>query len=377
MEIYLDNAATTKPVSSILEAIKPYIESRYYNPSSLYNPAIEIRNKIEEIRSNVANFINADSKEVFFTSGSAEVNNWVVRGFDDVNCKNESVIITTHFEHSSILSALKNPTLKSDIWFCKVNNDGLINLNHLKKLLEDSNGKKILVSIIYAQNEIGVIQNIKEISTLVHSYSGILHTDATQALPYMDINVKELGIDLMSASSQKMHGLKGTGFLYKSKDIDLLPLIWGEQENKNRGGTENIIGIVALDEAIKNINYEKSKKISKLRDYFINRLVEEFGCTINGSLENRLPNNINVTFPQNITGEALLHILDMSDIYISTGSACNSKSIQPSHVLKAIGLTDEEAARTIRITLNEDITAEEIDYVIEEIGKAIRLIESE
>lgn len=375
MSIYLDAAATTKPRQEVIKAIMPYLTEKWHNPSSLYGSSMDIRKKVEEVRNNVAKLINADVEEIIFSSGASESNNHVVRGFDDLNYQSESVIITTHLEHSSILNALKNPALNSTIWFCDVNKEGVVDLQHLKVLLESCKRKKVLVSIIYAQNEIGTIQNLKKISDLVHSYDAILHTDCTQALPYIKIDVKELGIDLMTASAHKLGGLKGTGFLYKSKDIELSPLIYGEQEDKRRGGTENIIGIVALGEAIKVIGYNKSYELCEKQLYFMRRLVEDFNCTINGSVANRLPNNINVTFPQNITGESLLYMLDMSGIQISVGSACNSHSIEPSYVLKAIGLDDESAMKTIRITLSEDITYKDIDYVVEEIDKAIRLLE--
>lgn len=375
MSIYLDTASTTKPANNMIDAIRPYIETKWHNPSSLYSSSTDIKKKIEEVRTNVAKFINADTEEIIFSSGASESNNHVIRGFDDINHQNESVIISTHLEHSSILNALKNPALMSAIWFCGVDKEGLVDLQHLEVLLESCKRKKALVSIIYAQNEIGTVQRLKEISRLVHSYNAILHTDCTQALPHIKIDVKELGIDLMTASAHKLGGLKGTGFLYKAKGVELSPLIYGEQEDKRRGGTENIIGLIALGEAIKVIDYNKYSELCEKQLYFMRRLVEEFDCTINGSVNSRLPNNINITFPQNITGESLLYMLDMSNIMVSTGSACNSKSIEPSHVLKAIGLTDDEAMKTIRITLSNDITYEEIDYVISEIGKAIKLIE--
>lgn len=375
MSLYLDTAATTKPKQEIIAAIIPYLTEKWYNPSSLYGSSIDIKKKIEEVRNNVAKLINADAEEIVFSSGASESNNHIIRGFDDLNYQNESVIITTHLEHSSILNALKNPALRSTVLFCDVNKEGFVNLQHLEVLLKSCKEKKVLVSIIYAQNEIGTVQSLKEISYLVHSYNAVLHTDCTQALPHIQIDVKELGIDLMTASAHKLGALKGTGFLYKSKNVELSPLIYGEQENKNRGGTENTVGIVALGEAIKVIDYNKFMELCEKQLYFMRRLVEKFDCTINGSVVNRLPNNINVTFPQNITGESLLYTLDLSGIQISTGSACNSKSIAPSHVLRAIGLTDEEAMKTIRITISDDITYEDIDYVIGEIDKAIKLIE--
>lgn len=376
MSIYLDTASTIKPVDNMINAIRPYIETKWYNPSSLYGSSVDIRKKIEDIRNNVARLINANTEEIIFSSGASESNNHVIRGFDDINYQNESVIITTHLEHSSILNALKNPALTSQVWFCHVDKEGFVDLQHLEVLLESCKKKKVLVSIIYAQNEIGTIQRLKQISNLVHAYNAILHTDCTQALPHIKIDVKELGIDLMTASAHKLGGLKGTGFLYKSKNIELSPLVYGEQENKQRGGTENVVGIISLDEAIKIIDYDKIDEMCKKRDYFIELLETEFGCKLNGSRDRRLPNNVNVTFPHNITGESLLYMLDMSDIKCSTGSACNSKEIVPSHVLKGIGLTDEDAMKTVRFTLPEDITYDEINYVIEETRKAIKLIQN-
>lgn len=374
MNLYLDTAATTKPKQEIIKAIMPYLTEKWYNPSSLYKSSMDVKKKIEEVRGDVAKLINANTKEIIFSSGASESNNHIIRGFDDINYQNESVIITTHLEHSSILNALKNPALRSTVLFCDINKEGLVDLQHLKSLLESCKMKKVLVSIIYAQNEIGTIQRLKEISRLVHSYNAVLHTDCTQALPHIKIDVKELGIDLMTASAHKLNGLKGTGFLYKSKDVALAPLIYGEQENKQRGGTENIIGIIALGEAVKSIDYNKSKQLCEKRDYFISCLEYKFGCKLNGHSTERLPNNINVTFPQNITGEALLYMLDMSGVAISTGSACNSKSIQPSYVLKEIGLSNDDAIRTIRIGLSDDITCEDIDNVIEEIDKSLKLL---
>lgn len=229
----------------------------------------------------------------------------------------------------------------------------------------------MLVSIGMANNEIGTVQDIKKISELVHSYNGIFHVDATQALAHISIDVNELGIDLLSASAHKIGGLKGTGFLYKKTGIKLKPLIYGEQEDGYRGGTENVVGIIALGEAVKHIEY--NTMLVHKRDYMLYRLENRFNCKLNGDLFERLPNNINVTFPD-VAGESLLYALDLSNIFVSTGSACKGNSSEPSHVLKAIGLTEKEAMRTVRFTLPADITFEEIDIVLEEIDKAIKII---
>ena len=227
--------------------------------------------------------------------------------------------------------------------------------------------------------QIGTIQNIKEISELVHRYGGILHTDATQAFGHIPIDVEELGIDMMSCSGHKISPvLRGIGFLYKRNGINIQPLIYGAQENGLRGGTEFTYGIIGLNKALELCvnDTQKTQELCVKRDYFIHRLIKEFNCKLNGHKEHRLPNNINVTFPQNITGESLLYMLDMSNIKISTGSACNSKEINPSHVLKAIKLTDQEAMKSVRFTLPEDITYEDIDKVIKELNSAIKIVET-
>jgi cysteine desulfurase len=372
--IYLDNASTTKPLNSVTDKVVEFMTDKWHNPSSLYSKGKEVKKDIEDTRRNIAKLINAKCDEIYFTSGATESNNWIIRGFDDYNFNRESVIITTPIEHKSIIEAVCNPVLHSELHFCKVNSEGIVDINSLKELLELTKGKQILVSIIMANNEIGILQNIKEISDLVHKYNGVFHTDVTQALSYIPIDVNEMGIDLLSASAQKIGGLKGCGFLFKKENIKLLPLIYGNQERKYRGGTENVIGIIALGEAIKNIDYNTFDLIGK-RNYMIDKLVNELGCKVNGSLENRLPNNINVTFPQSISGESLMYLLDMSDIFIAVGSACNSESIEPSYVLKAIGLSDDEAMKTIRITLSNETTIDEINFVVEEIKKQIKLLD--
>ena len=241
-------------------------------------------------------------------------------------------------------------------------------------------GESILVSIGMANNEIGTIQDIKTISDMVHKYGGILHVDATQAFGHIPINVNELGIDMMSVSGHKISPvLKGVGFLYKRNCVEIQPLIYGSQENGMRGGTENTFGIVGFSKAIEYCDVRPMSVLDMCvkRDYFINSLKSKFdNLKLNGHSTDRLPNNINITLSNNVTGEALLYALDIDGINIGTGSACNSSTIEPSHVLKAIGLTDEEAMRTIRISLPDEITYDEINYVVEQFDKAVRIIES-
>ena len=380
--IYLDAAATAKYTNVddiIVNTITTAMRDSWMNPSSLY--AANIKNKIDKCRENVAKFIGANAEEIYFTSGSSESNNWAIRGWVDdtiVNTLKFPRVITTLTEHKSILKAVENENLNARICYCDVDEFGIIKYKLLERLLNQCRHASVLVSIHMANNEIGTIQNIKSISELVHKYNGVLHVDATQAFGHIPIDVKEFDIDMMSCSGHKLSpALRGIGFLYKKNCINIQPLIYGAQENELRGGTENTYGIIGLSKAIEycNVNIESVEELSKKRDYFIDHLKSKFNCKLNGHNVDRLPNNINVIFPQNINGESLLYMLDMGNIKVSVGSACNSSLIEPSHVLKAIGLSDEDAMRTVRFTLPNDITYEEIGNVIEEIGKAIKLIE--
>lgn len=378
--IYLDTASTAKYrdiddaiIKSMTDAMRLY----WRNPSSLY--ASNVREEINKCRSNIAKFICARSDEIYFTSGASESNNMAIRGWVDnaMNILQFVNVITTPIEHKSILNAVQNNALGARVYYCDVDKHGLVDYKHLENLLLEHEYEPILVSVSMANNEIGTIQAIKEISNIVHKYDGVLHVDATQVFGKVSIDVEESGIDMMSASGHKISPvLKGIGFLYKRNNIKIHPLIYGEQENGLRGGTENTYGIIGLSKAIEccNFSYEFMKEIVDKRDYFIKNLQEKFNCKLNGHSKYRLFNNINVTFPQNINGESLLYMLELSNIQISVGSACNSKSIEPSHVLKAIGLTNEEAMKTVRFTLPDDITYKEIDFVIDEINKTITLI---
>lgn len=379
--IYLDAAATAKYTNVddiVVNTITTAMRDSWMNPSSLY--ATNVKEKINKCRANIAEFIGAKAEEIYFTSGASESNNWAIRGWADneINgllCAN---IITTQIEHKSILSAVQSDVLDACVHYCNVDKFGLINLESLEHLLYEHEYEPMLVSINAANNEIGTVQNIKAIADMVHKYGGVLHVDATQAFGHIPINVEELGVDMLSASGHKISPvLRGIGFLYKKNYINIQPLIYGAQENGLRGGTENTYGIIGLNKAMEfcDVSYDNMMELCEKRDHFIAMLESKFGCKLNGHSQYRLPNNINVTFPQNINGESLLYMLDISGIKIATGSACNSKSIEPSHVLKAIGLSDEQAMRTVRFTLSNDITYDEIDKVINEIGKAIKIIE--
>ena len=380
--IYLDAASTAKYRNVddiIVDTITTAMKDSWMNPSSLY--ASSVKNKINKCRENVAKFIGAKADEIYFTSGASESNNWCIRGWvDEVwqNIYKTPYIITTPIEHKSILGLLKNGDLDATVDYCHVDGYGIVDYEYLEEMLVMRCDKPILVSICFANNEIGSIQSIRKIADLVHRYNGILHTDATQALNYIPIDVEALGIDILSASAHKISPvLRGIGFLYKRSRVNINPLIYGTQERNLRGGTENTYGIIGLSKALEycDVSRESIEELSMKRNYFVDSLKYKFGCKLNGHDIDRLPNNINVTFPQGITGENLLYMLDMSGIRISTGSACNSKSIEKSHVLKAIGLSDEDAMKSVRFTLPYDITYEEINKVIYEIDKAIKIIE--
>lgn len=379
MGIYLDTAATTKAKKEVVEAMMPYLTEQYYNPSSLYSPATKVKEDIERARKIVGNFIGANGDEIYFCSGGSEANCLAISGFCHWhNLHNiKPVVITSTIEHKSVIECVKN--MIADVYYIGVDNDGLIKLDDLAKLLTNVClwGKPLLVSFQLANNEVGTIQRIKNVSEMLNQVGGLLHIDAVQGFGQIPIDVNELCVDMLSASGHKLGAPKGTGFLYKRKGVEISPLIYGSQMDGLRGGTESVAGIMGMAKAVElcNISESKIREMKSKRDYFIGCLEYKFGCKLNGHSTERLPNNINVTFPQNITGEALLYTLDLSGIAISTGSACNSKSIRPSYVLKEIGLSDDDAMKTIRITLSNDITYEQVDKVIEEIDKAIKLIE--
>lgn len=375
--IYLDSSATTKVKPKILEAMIPYFTDKWYNPSSLYSPSVEIKNDIEFARKIVANFIGASGDEIYFCSCGSEADNWAIKGVAKTQAKNgKRHLITTTIEHHAVLNSMK--ALEEDgfeITYLPVDKYGLVTPKQVQDSIRPDTA---LVSIMYANNEIGSIEPISEIGEVCYKNNVLFHTDAVQAVSNIKIDVKKQNIDLLSMSAHKFGAPKGIGALYIKNGIEVTNLIdGGAQMDGRRAGTENVPYIIGMAKAVElcDIGAQKTEELCDKRDYFIKRLVEEFGCAVNGSLEHRLVNNVNITFPQNITGESLLYTLDMSGIFISVGSACNSHSFQPSHVLEAIGLSDEEAMRSVRFSLPDDITYEDIDYVIQEIGKAIKLIE--
>lgn len=384
MSVYLDAAATANRSSIddiIVNAMVEAMREHWQNPSSLY--ATDVKEKINKCRANIAKFINAKPEEIYFTSGASESNNWAIRGWIDeirLNVYKQTNVIATRIEHKSLkalFDKIKENPLNVVVRYCDVDEFGFVDCESLEQQLSECKGKSILVSIGFANNEIGTVQPIKEIADLVHKYGGILHVDATQAVGHIPINVDELGIDMLSASGHKISPvLKGIGFLYKRNGINIQPLIYGTQESGLRGGTENIFGIIGLSKAIDycDISQKAVDEMCNKRNYFINLLESKFDCELNGDSYYRLPNNINVVLPEGISGESVLYMLSMSNIFISTASACNSRSITPSMVLKSIGLSDEEAMRSIRITISDSTTYEDIDYFISELDKIIKII---
>lgn len=382
-ELYLDQAATSKPKLEVVEAMMPYLTGDlWYNPSSLYSPAVKVKEDVENVRKIIADYINADADEIYFTSGGSESNCWAIQGFVNAWCdyRCRPVVLTTKIEHKSIISCAEGNEF-SNVHFIGVDENGYVNLNLLESWLmhyanmdRPCSSYKTLVSIQFANNEIGAIQNIKEISDIVHYYGAILHTDAVQAFGQVPIDVKQLGIDMMSVSGHKIGTPKGIGFLYKKHDVEIMPLIFGSQEFGLRGGTENVPYIIGMGNAVELLKENEFEKLylTSYRNYLIQSL-ENIGCKLIGSEENRLPNNVNIMLPEGVNGEGTMFMLDTADIMCSTGSACNSRMVEPSHVLKAIGLTDEEAMRCIRLTLPDNITTSNIDYAVEELKRCIEL----
>lgn len=387
MSLYLDSAATAKPCEKIIKESMQYLTEDWYNPSAIYSDGARVKRAIDSSRECIAGFINADVNEIYFTSGASESNCWAIQGYVFAGMMDfaKTEIVTTKIEHKSIMECvdamerLGNNTGYCDVEYLDVDKDGFVNIEQLDSVFKDREEPDyydVLVSIQFSSNELGVIQNIKAISDIVHKYGGVLHVDATQAFGQIPIDVKAMDIDMLSASAHKLRGgVKGVGLLYKKKDIKIQPIIYGSQNAGLRGGTENVFGIVSFAKAVELASEEMEDKLalSVKRDYFISELTRN-GCKLNGASVHRLPNNINVMLPEGIGSEELLYMLDLDDIQCSAGSACNSHSKKPSYVLKAIGLTDEQAARSIRFTISSDITYEAIDYVVEKVVKIMKII---
>lgn len=378
--IYLDYSATTPIKKEVFEAMREYLENEssggFGNPSSIYKIGQDAKYAINVARENVANLINCDEKELYFTGSGTESNNWVLNSICNEKIKRgkRGHIITSSIEHHAIHHTLKNLEKEGfKVSYIKVDKSGFISLDELKKEIND---ETILVSIMLANNEIGTIQNIKEVSNICKEKNVLLHTDAVQAVGNIKVDTKDLGVDFMSMSAHKIYGPKGVGALFVKRGINLSPFIFGGAQEKNkRAGTENVAGIVGFGKAaeLANKNLDTHiEKLTKLRDYFIDKVLTEIpDVYLNGDQEKRLPGNANITF-KFIEGEAILLMLDMKGICVSTGSACSSASLEPSHVLVALGNPIEEIHGSVRFTVGDFTTKEEIDEVIVELKKVIQ-----
>ena len=368
--IYLDHCATTYVDEKVLKKMLPYFNISYGNPSSMYAIGRQNKRIVENSRSMVAKELNCSAKEIYFTSCGSESDNLALKGIAYANKNNGKHIITSKIEHPAILNSCKTLERQGyEVSYLNVDKKGFVKLEELQASIREDT---ILISIMFANNEIGTIQPIKEISTIAKKHNIIFHTDAVQAAGNVKIDVEELGIDALSLSAHKFYGPKGMGALYVKKGIEFERVQdGGHQEKGKRSGTENIAGIVGLAEAIKlaNSNLEKNnKQILDNRNYFIKKLTDNFDkIKINGDLEKRLPGNINVTFSGKDSLEILLK-LDEFGICASAGSACSTGDSLPSHVLTAIGLNAEEASETIRFSLGKENTKDEIDYVVNKLS---------
>ncbi len=367
--IYLDNAATTMTKPEVVDAMLPYFTEKYGNPSSVYDFAARNKKAVNESRQIIADALNADVQDVYFTAGGTEADNWALIATAEAYETKGKHIITSKIEHHAILHTCEYLKKRGfEITYIDVDENGRIKLEQLKSAIRSDT---ILISIMFANNEIGTIQPIKEIGEIARANQVLFHTDAVQAFGQVPIDVQEMNIDMLSSSGHKLNGPKGIGFLYIRKGLKLRSFIHGgAQERKRRAGTENVPGIVGYGKAVELAIHsmpERTKKECELRDYLIERVLKEVPYTrLNGDRNKRLPNNVNFSF-QFVEGESLLIMLDMEGICASSGSACTSGSLDPSHVLLAIGLPHEIAHGSLRLTLSDETTKEEMDYVVEKI----------
>ena len=372
--IYLDNAATTKTAPEVVDAMLPYFSEYYGNASAIYSLGAESKKAMDHARQTIADSLGAKPEEIYFTAGGSESDNWALKATAEAYASKGKHIITTKIEHHAILHTCEYLEKRGfEITYLNVDRDGLISLDELKAAIRPDT---ILISVMFANNEIGTIEPIAEIGEIAKEHGVLFHTDAVQAYAQVPINVDEMHIDMLSASGHKLNGPKGIGFLYIRKGVKIRSFVHGgAQERSRRAGTENIPGIVGLGAAVERamrIMDTKTRKESELRDYLIGRLENEIPhCWLNGHRTKRLPNNINFSFLF-IEGESMLIMLDMKGICASSGSACTSGSLDPSHVLLAIGLKHEEAHGSLRLTLSEESTKEEMDIVAEEVKKIVQ-----
>lgn len=371
--IYLDNAATTRTAQEVVDAMLPYFTESYGNPSSIYELGQRSKEAITNAREEIARVIGAKTEEIYFTGGGSEADNWAIKAAYEAYKNKGNHIITTKIEHHAVLHTCQYLEKQgARVTYLDVDENGLVDLEQLQKAISP---ETILITIMFANNEIGTIEPVKEIGMIAREHGILFHTDAVQAVGQVPIDVDEMNIDMLSSSAHKINGPKGIGCLYIRKGVKIRSFVHGgAQERKRRAGTENVPGIVGYGVAARmaaETMEERTKKEKELRDYFIRRVLEEVPYVrLNGDPVKRLPNNANFSF-RFIEGESLLIMLDMKGIAGSSGSACTSGSLDPSHVLLAIGLPHEIAHGSLRLTLGADTTKEDLDYTLEQIKEIV------
>jgi cysteine desulfurase len=371
--IYLDNAATTKVAPEVFEAMKPYFTEFYGNPSAIYSFADETKKVVDDARSTIAGVIGAKSDEIYFTGGGSESDDWALKATAEAYANKGKHIITSKIEHHAILHTAQWLEKQGcEVTYLDVDENGVVDLEQLKASIRPDT---ILISIMAANNEIGTIQPLKEIGAIAHEHGILFHTDAVQAFAHVPINVDEMNIDMLSASGHKINGPKGIGIMYIRKGVKIRSFIHGgAQERSRRAGTHNVPGIVGIAKAAEISAAEMEKRTAyetKLRDHLIERVLTEIPYSrLNGHRTDRLPNNANFCF-RFIEGESMLILLDQNGICGSSGSACTSGSLDPSHVLLAIGLPHEIAHGSLRLTLSDETTLEEIDFTVDKLKEII------
>lgn len=376
--IYLDNAATTQVYPEVLEAMIPYFTEHYGNPSSIYSFAGESKRAVDAARNTMAEFLNASTEEIYFTGGGSESDNWALKATAEAYANKGKHIITSKIEHHAILHTCKWLEKHGfEVTYLNVDENGLVDLEELKAAIRPDT---ILISVMFANNEIGTIEPIAEIGKIAKEHGVLFHTDAVQAFGHVPIDVQAMNIDMLSASGHKVNGPKGIGLMYIRKGIKIGSFIHGgAQERHRRAGTHNVPGIVGFAKAVELASRDMDKRMkyeTELRDYYISRVEKEIPyAKLNGDRVKRLPNNTNFCF-RFIEGESMLILLDQKGICASSGSACTSGSLDPSHVLLAIGLPHEIAHGSLRATLSEKTTKEDIDFTVDELKKIIERLRS-
>lgn len=368
-QIYFDNAASTKVDNEVLNAMLLYFTDKYGNASSVHEKGQEAKCAMEKARKVIAKAINANKDEIYFTSGGTESNNFAIKGLFFENYPKKNHIITTRIEHDCVLNTCKwLETQGAEVAYLDVDKEGFVNPQDIKNAITD---KTFLVTLIQGNNEIGTIQDLKTISSVCKDMKVLLHTDACQSFTKVPIDVKKMNLDLVTLNSHKIHGPKGVGALYIRKGIEITPLLHGGGHEKGlRSGTENVSGVFGFAKAVEISKWKDVQKMTRLRDKMINNLLKIPGVRLNGPRENRLCNNVNISF-EKVDGEVVGGYLENYGIYTSTGSACMSHSTGISHVLKAIGLSDEKASNSLRISISKFTTEDEVDYFIEKIRKIL------